>query len=141
MIQLDPNAAAGIADRHRVIDPSVGDPQVIEHAQGASCEVPELWMAPLGFEFHHDDERDDHVVLVEAHEGARIGEQDGRVEHVGASLVTGSERILHVASPGATAGGARNGCERRAAALPPHHARTCGQRSSGDTPHLDMDGG
>ena len=65
-------------------------------------------------------------------------QQDGRVEHVGATVIDESERTLHVASPGATAGGGPERNHGRAGAFPAGHARSRGCHRSSDTPYRKM---
>ncbi|CAB4996979.1 unannotated protein [freshwater metagenome] len=73
MVQLDPDAAAGVSDRHRLIDTAVRDTKLVKHSQCGAGEVAELGMASLRLEFDDDDKGDDDIVLIESHDRARIG--------------------------------------------------------------------
>src|SRR5580693_7638973 len=53
-------------------------------------------MVPFGLQLGDDDDRQDHLVLVEASDGGRIGEQDAGVEYIR----TATLRIDHADSPG-----------------------------------------
>ena len=80
VVELDPDGAAVLAHGHRLVEPAVGDPQVVEHAQGAAREEAQLGMVSLALELgdHHD--RQDHLVLGEPLERAGVGEQHAGVE-------------------------------------------------------------
>ena len=73
MVQLDPDAAAGVSDRHRIVDAAMRDTKLVEHPQCGAGEVAELGMASLRLEFDDDDKGDDDIVLIESHDRARIG--------------------------------------------------------------------
>ena len=85
MVELDAHRAAGVAHRHGLVEPAVLDPQVVEQPQRLAGEVPEFGMTAFRLELGHDDDRDDDLVLVEPQQGARIRQEDGGVEDVGAS--------------------------------------------------------
>ena len=55
-----------VADRDRLVEPAVRDPQLVEHPQRRAGEVAELGVVPLALELgdHHDRQHD--LVLVEA---------------------------------------------------------------------------
>jgi hypothetical protein len=82
MVELHPDRAAERADRQFVVQPAVLDAQVVEVTQGLTGEVAEFGMVPLGFQLGDDDDRQDYLVLIEASDGGRIGEQDAGVEYV-----------------------------------------------------------
>ena len=66
VVELDPEGAAVVADRHRLVEPAVGDPQLVEHPQRGAGEVAQLGVVPLALQLgdHHDGEH--HLVLLEA---------------------------------------------------------------------------
>ena len=70
VVQLDPDAAAGVADRKVGVQAAVLDPQVIEVAQRLPGEVAKLWMMALGLKLGDDNDRQDHAVLGEPAEAA-----------------------------------------------------------------------
>jgi hypothetical protein len=88
VVELHPDRATGVADRHRLVEPAVGDAQLVEHPQRRPGEVAELGVVPLALELgdHHDGEDD--LVLVEAPQRPWVGQQDAGVEHVGADVLT-----------------------------------------------------
>jgi hypothetical protein len=81
VVELDPEAAALVAHRHRFIEPAVGDPQLVEHPQRRTREEPQLGVVPLALELgdHHHGQH--HLVLVEPPQRPRVGQQDTGVEH------------------------------------------------------------
>ena len=85
VVELDPERAALVADRDRLVEPAVADPQLVEHAQGRAGEVAELGVVPLALQLgdHHDRQHD--LVLLEALQRPRVGEQHAGVEDVGAA--------------------------------------------------------
>ena len=68
-------------------------PKLVEHPQGFPREVAQLRVGSLGLELgdHHDRQHD--LMLAEPAEGARVGEQDIRVENVGAGGALGSDHV------------------------------------------------
>ena len=60
------------------------EPQLVEHPQRGAREVAELGVVPLALELGDHDDREHDLVLLEAPEGARVGEQHARVEDIGA---------------------------------------------------------
>ena len=80
VVQLDADRAAVVTDRHRLVEPAVGDPQVVEHAQGRPREEAQLGMVALALQLgdHHDRQHD--LVLGEALQRAGVGEQHAGVE-------------------------------------------------------------
>ena len=85
-----------VADRQFRVQPAVLDAQVIEVAQGLAGEVAQFGMVPLGFQLGDDDDRQDYLVLIEAGDGRRVGEQDAGVEYVR----TATLGFDHADSPG-----------------------------------------
>ena len=77
VVELDPEGAAVLADRHRLVEPAVDDPQLVEQPQRGAGEVAELGVVPLALQLGDDDDREDHLVLVEAL-AARRGRPAGR---------------------------------------------------------------
>ena len=86
MVQLDTEGAAGLADGHRVVEATVLHAEVVEEAQRLPREVAELRVRAFRLELDHDDDRDDDLVLVEAQQRVRVGQQHGGVQHIGAHL-------------------------------------------------------
>jgi hypothetical protein len=85
VVELDAQGAALLTDGHRGVEPPGCDPQVVEQAQGRAREVPELGVVALGLELGDDDHRQHHLVLLEAGDRARVGQQHRGVEHVRAT--------------------------------------------------------
>ena len=86
VVELDADGAALVTDRHRLVEPAVGDPQLVEHPQGRAGEVAQLRVVPLALELGDDHDGEHHLVLVEASERPRVGQQHAGVEDVRASL-------------------------------------------------------
>ena len=84
VVELDAQGAAVVADRQRLVEPAVLDPQVVEQPQRLPGEVAELGMGALGLELGDHDDREHDLVLGEPQQRVRVGEQDGGVEDVGA---------------------------------------------------------
>ena len=82
MVELHPDCAAQFADRDFRVQPAVLDAQVVEVAQGLAGEVAQFGMMPLGFQLGDDDDRQDYLVLIEASDSSRVGEQDTGVEYI-----------------------------------------------------------
>ncbi|MBG9885246.1 hypothetical protein ABE10_01320, partial [Bacillus toyonensis] len=93
VVQLDTKSAA-LADRNGEVQPPVLDPQLIEVAQRLSREEAELRVMTLGLQFADHDDREDDGVLGETEERVRIGQEHGRVEHIGAKLLIERGRRL-----------------------------------------------
>ena len=55
-----------LVGRHRLGAATRADPEVLEHAERLARRPPELGVVALGLELGEHDERDHHVVLVEA---------------------------------------------------------------------------
>ena len=86
MVQLDPEDAVGLADRERLIEPAVGHPQVVQHAQRGPSEVTQLRMRSFRLELGDDHDREHDFVLVEPDPRGGVGQQDGGVENEGPTL-------------------------------------------------------
>ena len=92
VVQLDMQRAALRPNGNRLIQPSVLEPQIVEHPQCLPGEPAQLMMMPLGFQFADDHQRDHDFVLGKPRGRPRIGQQHGGVEHIGPD-----GRISHVA--------------------------------------------
>jgi hypothetical protein len=95
VVELHAHGAARVTHRHRLIQASMLDAQIVEQAQGLAREVSEFRMTALALEFGDDDNRDHHVVLVEPEQCPRVREEDGGVQDVGGAGAAGDG---HVAS-------------------------------------------
>jgi hypothetical protein len=93
VIQLDPDAAAGVADRQVSVQASVLDPKVIEVAQCLTGEEPELWMMPFGLKLGNDNDGQHDPVLGESADGCRIGQQHAGVQDVRAPALADADGI------------------------------------------------
>ena len=80
VVELDPDGATVVADRHRLVEAAVRDPQIVEHPQRGPGEEAQLRMVPLALQLgdHHHGEH--HLVLGEPPERAGVGEQHAGVE-------------------------------------------------------------
>jgi hypothetical protein len=56
--------------------------ELVEVAERLAGEVADLRVVALRLQLRDDDHRDHHGVLGEAEERARVGQEDGGVEHV-----------------------------------------------------------
>ena len=92
VVELDPDRAAGVTDRHRLVEPAVQHAQLVERPQRGPGEVAQLGVVALALQLGDDHDRQDDLVLVEAAERARVGEQDAGVEDVGAGARRGGRR-------------------------------------------------
>ena len=81
MVQLHHERAAVGAQRDGTVQAAVLEPQVIEQPEGLARKVTQLRVVALSFELGDDNDRQDDLVLGEAQEGPRIGEQDGGIDH------------------------------------------------------------
>ncbi len=84
VVELDAERSALVADRERLVETAVGQPQVVERPQRRTGEVAQLGMVPFGLELGDDDDREHDLVLGEPGQRPRVGEQDTGVEDVGA---------------------------------------------------------
>ena len=80
VVQLDADRAAVVAHRHRLVEAAVGDPQVVEHAQGSAREEAQLGMVTLALQLGDHHHRQHHLVLGEPLERAGVGQQHAGVE-------------------------------------------------------------
>ena len=100
VVQLDAERAAPLVDRVRHRERPVGQPQALEMAQRMAGGPAQLGVVALRLQLHEHDDRDHHLVLVEAHERPRVSEQHRRVEHVGAGTRRiRSQRVVEHISP------------------------------------------
>ena len=90
VVQLDPDRAAGLADRDRLVETPVADPQLVEHPQRRPREVAELGVVPLALELRDHHHREHHLVLLELAQRRGIGQQDAGVDHVGTACAGGA---------------------------------------------------
>ncbi len=67
----------------RLVEPAVGDAEVVEHPQRGAGEVAELGVVPLPLQLGDDHDRQHDLVLGEAFRRAGIGEQHAGVEDIG----------------------------------------------------------
>jgi hypothetical protein len=81
VVEFDAQGAA-LTDRNGEVEAPVLDAQLVEVTQCLACEVADLGVVPLAFEFGDHDDRDDDVVLGEAEEGPRVAQQHRGVQHV-----------------------------------------------------------
>ena len=107
MVELDVQRAAVVADRHRRVEPAVGHPQVVEDPQRLPGEPAELGVVALVLELPDHDERENHVGIAEAHQRARVGEQDGGVEDERAASGHESAPVGRTARPRSKVAGPR----------------------------------
>jgi hypothetical protein len=92
VIQLDPDAAAGVADRQVGVKAAILDPKIIEVAMCLAGEVTELWMMPLGLKLGNHNDGQYHPVLGEPANGCRVCQQDAGVQDVGTPGLADAER-------------------------------------------------
>jgi hypothetical protein len=83
VVQLDPQRPTIDAYRHRTVEATLLDPQVVEHAQRLTREVPELGVVPLALQLRDDDDGQDHLVLLEPEHRLGVGEEHRGVENEG----------------------------------------------------------
>ncbi|CAM5228061.1 hypothetical protein STANM309S_01619 [Streptomyces tanashiensis] len=95
MVEFDTQGAAQLPDGEGGVEASVPDPEVVEQAQGLPGEVAEFGMVPLGLQLRHDDDREHHLVLLEARDGVGVGQQDAGVENIGAPVGKAALRAGH----------------------------------------------
>ena len=89
MVQLDAQRAArGIGDE-RLGERARLRAELLEHPEGLPRRPAELRVIALRLELHQHDDGEHHLVLVEAHERSRIGEEHGGVEDVRAQGARG----------------------------------------------------
>ena len=83
VVQLDMQRAALRPNGNRLIQPTVLEPQVVEHPQRLPREPAKLMVMPLGLQFADDHQRDHHFMLGKPCACPGIGQQHGGVEHIG----------------------------------------------------------
>ena len=93
VVQLDPQGAPVLADRHRAVEPALLDPQVVEQPQGLAGEVAELRMVPLALQLGDHDHREHDLVLLEPEHRLGVREEDRGVEDEG-FVAGGHVRLL-----------------------------------------------
>ena len=84
-----------------------GHSQVVQQPQRLPGEPAELGVVPLALQLGDHDERQHHVVVVEAHERPRVGEQDRGVEHERAASGHDSAPVGRTARPRSKVAGPR----------------------------------
>ena len=116
VVELDVQRAAVVADRDGRVEPAVLDAQLVEHPQRLPGEPAQLGVVPLALQLADDDQRQHHLVLGEAAERARVGEQDRGVEDEGSQPEYGvGDSIGHgCSSRGIERGTTRSATGRRA---------------------------
>src|SRR5690606_23995633 len=77
----------------RHVEPTVPDTELVEQPQRRSGEVAELRVMPFPLQLADDHDRHDDLVLLEALERVRIGEEDTGVEDVRANTPGGLTRV------------------------------------------------
>jgi hypothetical protein len=93
VVELDPDAAAGVADRKVSVQAAILDPKIIEVAQCLAGEVAELGMVPFGFKLGDDDDGQHHPVLGKSADSCRVRQQNAGVEYIGAPGLTGTVEL------------------------------------------------
>jgi hypothetical protein len=58
-------------------------PEFVHEAQRLASEISEFGVTSFGFEFGDDHDGNHHIVFVETHERAGVGQKDRGVEDVG----------------------------------------------------------
>ena len=85
MIELHLERAVVGADRNRLIQPSVLDPQIVEHPKRLAGKPSQLVVVAFALQLPDDHQGQHHLVLRETRDGPRIREQNRGVEYVGAN--------------------------------------------------------
>ncbi|MGX1242116.1 hypothetical protein RKD46_003220 [Streptomyces pseudovenezuelae] len=86
VIELDTDGPAQLPDRNGGVETAVPHPELVEQAQGLPGEVAEFGMVPLRLQLRDHDDGEHDLVLVEAAQGVRVGQQDAGVENIGAPV-------------------------------------------------------
>lgn len=86
VVELDTDGAAEFPDRDGGVEATELHPVVVQQAQRLPGEVAELRMVPLGLQFRDHDDGEHYLVLVEAGQGVRVGQQNAGVENIGAPV-------------------------------------------------------
>ena len=97
VVELDMQRTALRPNGNRLIQPSVFEPQIVEHPQGLSREPAKLMVMPLGFQFADDYQRDHDFMLGKPRARPGIGQQHGGVEHIGPNGRIGHVALLEAA--------------------------------------------
>jgi hypothetical protein len=92
VIQFNLERTALRANRNRLIQPSVVQPQIVEHPQRLPGEPAQLVVMAFGLQLTDDYQRNDDFMLGESGAGPGVGQQHGGVEHI-----SPNGRISHVA--------------------------------------------
>ena len=82
VVELDPERAALVVDRHGLEQRPVAGAQLLEEAEALAGGPAELGVVALALELGEDHEREHDLVLGEPGDRRRIGEQDGGVDDV-----------------------------------------------------------
>lgn len=86
VVELDTDGPAEFPDRDGGVESTEPDPELVEQPQGLPGEVAEFGMVPLGLQLRDHDDGEHDLVLVEAVQGVRVGQQDAGVENIGAPV-------------------------------------------------------
>ena len=79
VVQLHHQRAAAVANGNGLAQAAVLHAEVIEQPEGLAGKVAQLGVVPFPLKFGDDHDGDDDLVLCEAQQCARVGEQDGGV--------------------------------------------------------------
>ena len=82
VVQLDPERAAFVVDRHGLEQRPVAGAQVLEEAEALAGGPAQLGVVALALQLGEDHEREHDLVLGEARDRQGIGEQNGGVDDV-----------------------------------------------------------
>jgi hypothetical protein len=82
VVELHPERAAVVVDRHRLEQRPVPIAQLLEEPEALAGRPPELGMVTLALELGEHHQREHHFVLGEARDRQRIGEENGGVDDV-----------------------------------------------------------
>ncbi len=82
VVELDPDGAAELADRDRLVQAPEPDPEVVEQPQRLAGEVAQLRVVPLGLQLGDHDHGEDDLVLLETGHRQRVRQQHTGVENV-----------------------------------------------------------
>ena len=83
VVELDAQGAGDVVDDEVAVEAAVSQPHVFQQAQCLAGVVAQLGVVTLGLEFTDHRDRQHHMVLGEAGDGPRIGQQNRGVEDVG----------------------------------------------------------
>ena len=115
MVQLDPDAASGCADRDVSVQAPVLDPKVVEVAKRLPGEITEFWMMALGLKLGDDDDGQHYLMLSEPADSCRVREQDTGVQDISAATPARPGDPSSLTRPGGTRqpGGGRQWLRRK----------------------------